>query len=658
MSRFQIIPFGGRKEAPSNADQKPGRFQLSRTKGKSSQLEWEFGQEPNELFQLRAPVDAPTDGHPTTPTNRPQSALRTGNGANPFAPKQDNRWRRPAVEGEVLAPDPPQNSTQHSPTTPISPDHAIYSGASTHSTAGSAVTNRAVSIDDAYGQPPQLAPENRGRSNGYSHGNGYHPQTNGWHPQREAHLDNSHQQRSRKPVTARSQLAALFTGEEGMRRVLTTRLALDDALDRWWTHSELAPLSLLRDGLLVLEAGHDLDETQRSFLLRTALRTGRGMITALHYQLDADRTAFLIKEALLDAKHSLDPDLINYLRKEDEQSIEWADYLEHDLAYEANVASGKRSELAAAALRAMQQPASTMPDMPDRATVTSPKSPPLPNLLASLRPAAGPSKQGSHAPTMSTSQLLPLSHRWSLRWLLWACLTVLLLLSYGWPQLRVTSAMIEIPAGTYLVSDPTSSSPATSGRFQTVTLPAYRIDQQEVSNAAYRRCWEQDSCPIPSSFDSRTRPGYFANRAYDAFPVVNVDWSAADSYCTWVGKRLPTLDEWEVAASLAPATGRRFIYPWGDRFDVRLVNGGGAEIGDTQSSGTYHPAGSTSSGLMDMAGNVAEWTSMPAASMVDGFVVKGGSYQDDPTQLRNDALVELQRESSLPWLGFRCVADE
>lgn len=464
-----------------------------------------------------------------------------------------------------------------------------------------------------------------------------------------------------------------------MRRVLTTRLALDDALDRWWTRSELAPLPLLRDGLLVLEAGHDLDETQRSFLLRTALRTGRGMVTALHYQLDADRTAFLIKEALLDTKHTFDPKLINYLRVEDEQSVEWADYLEHDLTYEATVATGKRSQLAAVALHEIQQPltkAVAPPATPDRAGMNNAslgsqtavgtrrgiapsRSAPVPKLLSAVRSATVRANRGSRvSATMPTSQLLPLSHRWSLRWLLWGCLMVLLLLSFGWPQLRVTSAMIEIPAGTYLVSDPTSSNPATSGRFQTVTLPAYRIDQREVSNAAYRRCWEQDICPIPSSFDSQTRPGYFVNRSYDTFPVVNVDWGAANIYCTWAGKRLPSLDEWEVAASLAPATGRRFIYPWGDRFDVRLVNGGDPNRNDTQSSGTYHPTGSTSSGLMDMAGNVAEWTAMPAASMVDGFVVKGGSFMDNPEQLRNDALVELQRESSLPWLGFRCAADE
>ncbi|MCB0108737.1 MAG: hypothetical protein KDE53_22605, partial [Caldilineaceae bacterium] len=135
------------------------------------------------------------------------------------------------------------------------------------------------------------------------------------------------------PRVADNTLLKPFLGAEGVRRLLATRIALDEALDRWWTNGEHAPTALLRDGLLALEAGHDLDEAQRSFLLRTALRTGRGIVTALHYQLDTDRTAFLLKEALLDTKRPFDPNLINSLRHHDEQSEEWLDFLEHDLAY-------------------------------------------------------------------------------------------------------------------------------------------------------------------------------------------------------------------------------------------------------------------------------------------------------------------------------------
>jgi hypothetical protein len=453
-------------------------------------------------------------------------------------------------------------------------------------------------------------------------------------------------------AATRTPLVAAFEGEEGLRRVLATRLALDEALDRWWTQSEHAPLPLLRDGLLVLEAGHDLDETQRSFLLRTALRTERGMVTALRYQIDADRTAFLFKEALLDTKQPFNPALIDELRRADEQSDEWIDYLEHDLAYEATVATGKRSQLAAAALRAIKEPAvaSGVP-VHGAPALGFHHAPPF--LATMSRP-----RWRAQAATQQPAPLRPLSHRWSLRWLLWAALILLFLLSYGRPFLASSAPLVTIPAGDYIVSDPASTDPATSGRFRTVTLGGYAIDRHEVTNAAYRRCWEQNGCPIPSSFDSQSRPGYFANRAFDNFPVVNVNWAAANAYCTWVGRRLPTLEEWEVAASLAPATGLRYTYPWGDRFALRVVNSALSNLNDTQFVGAYHPAGSTPLGIMDLAGNVAEWTAMPAASMVDGGVVKGGSFRDPPEQLRNAALIELPRDTSAPWLGFRCAVDE
>ena len=590
------------------------QFQLRPANKKRSQLEWQFGTENNDLFQLRTAANAPTDGLTleSTTTEDRSATIETHGHRRRGTPLQGSRaamewarWRKPSVEpipsvpslqGEIVTDtdtQQPNASDSHNPFAPVDRSSINPSVAAVH--------NRALQAD---------------------------LQTGG----QAVNVSGKH-----------SNLVRLFSDEAGLQRVLATQIALDEAIDRWWTNGELASLALLRDGLLILEAGHNLDETQRSFLLRNALRTQRGMITALRYQLDADRTAFLLKEALLDTKYTFDPALIDPLRAEDEQSEEWADYLEHDLAYEATVATGKRSQLAAKALAVMQQQI-----VKDDLLIPVD----LAKYALPLPIAAG------NAPWTTTAPLLPLSHRWSLRWLLWGVLVFALLLAYGQPQLVRSAPVVAIPAGSYLISDPASSNPAASGRFRTVTLPAYRIDRHEVTNMAYRHCWEQQACPIPASFDSADRPGYFINRSYDNFPVVNVNWNAANTYCRWVGKRLPTLDEWEVAASLAPATGLRYIYPWGDRFDLRVVNSARVDPQDTQPVGSYHPAGSTPLGIMDLAGNVAEWTAMPTASMVDGFVVKGGSFLDKPEQLRNDAFIEVQRDSSEPWLGFRCAVDE
>lgn len=436
-----------------------------------------------------------------------------------------------------------------------------------------------------------------------------------------------------RPNPATSSLVALFQGEAGLRRVMATRIALDEALDHWWTNADLASRPLLRDGLLLLEAGHTLDETQRSFLLRSALRAQRGMLTALRHQTDPDRTAFLLKDALLDLHYPLPPQLLPELRREDAQSEEWADYLAHDLAYEATVATGHRSELAAVALAALQGKTARLPSRAGRAVASVATHP-----------------QG----------LIPLSHRWSLRWLLWLLLTALLLGAYGWGEYRPGAAMVAIAAGTYTISDPARSDPSGNDpngvvNQRTVALASYAIDRTEVTNRAYRLCAQAGSCSVPTSVASQTRLDYFTNPAYDNFPVVNVDWRAADAYCTWVGKTLPSLEQWEVAAAVAPATQRRFVYPWGDRFEARFANSDATALQDTQAVGTYQPVGNSLWGVADLAGNVAEWTLMPATNLVDGYVVKGGSFQDGPIALRTDALQEVTKTTAAPWLGFRCV---
>lgn len=624
----------GDSVAPKNKQQ--SRFQLLTGQKDQSPVEWEVGDDENKLFQLKKNINAPTNG--LLLKQRGTSTSKS------FVDRSSNmeRWRRPTPEtiepntADDGAPTIPTNSAIEGEILPSSP-WARPDGANSPTAAE----------QSAYHSPAARDKNYTGTNNaGTNHTGSNRSARDGRH----------------SPSAIRSPLLKPFTGEEGVRRVLATRIALDEALDRWWTNGEHAPLSLLRDGLLALEAGHELDETQRSFLLRTALRTGRGIVTALQYQIDTDRTAFLFKEALLDAKHPFDPTLINQLRQVDDESEEWADYLEHDLAYEATVASGKRCELAATALQTMQ---SQWPIVEQAAEPVSVPNPLVTKHLSPSRGHSAPLFAASKLPNWPNlrfgeigEQLRPLSHRWSLRWLLWAALMLFVPLRLGWPQLLSSAPMVEIPAGTYMISDPASSAPAGSGRFRTVTLSAYAIDQHEVTNSAYRHCWEQGACPIPSSFDSQSRPGYFVDRAFNDFPVVNIDWEAANTYCSWVGKRLPTLEEWEVAASLAPTTGLRYAYPWGERFEARVVNGALSQIGDTQAVGTYHSAGSTPLGLMDMAGNVAEWTSMPASSMIDGIVVKGGSFQDQPEQLRNDALLELDRATSAPWLGLRCAVDK
>jgi len=106
------------------------------------------------------------------------------------------------------------------------------------------------------------------------------------------------------------------------------------------------------------------------------------------------------------------------------------------------------------------------------------------------------------------------------------------------------------------------------------------------------------------------------------FPVVNVSWYDAVTYCNWLSLetgrayRLPTEAEWEYAA----VGGRAQPYPWGHEEPA-----GRACFG----KGAICPVGAFKAnmfGLFDMAGNVAEWCQNDFAKNSKEKVIRGGSW--------------------------------
>ena len=131
-----------------------------------------------------------------------------------------------------------------------------------------------------------------------------------------------------------------------------------------------------------------------------------------------------------------------------------------------------------------------------------------------------------------------------------------------------------------------------------VFLEDYWIFKYEVTNAFYRICVEAGGCAPPAVSE------FYNNPYYAEHPAVHVDWFAAAQFCKWAGGRLPTEAEWEKAA--LGETG--WVYPWGDVADCDKANYSGCNFGEvTLPIGSY-PAGASVYGVMDMAGNAAEWT--------------------------------------------------
>jgi formylglycine-generating enzyme required for sulfatase activity len=209
-----------------------------------------------------------------------------------------------------------------------------------------------------------------------------------------------------------------------------------------------------------------------------------------------------------------------------------------------------------------------------------------------------------------------------------------------------------------------------------VTLSDYDIDRTEVPVRRYMRCVAAGAC---------SPPGYPSGDArFDQpdFPVTHVRWEDARAYCTWVGGRLPTEAEWEHAARGRAGS----TFPWGDLWNPHLANHGSLSDDPTDSRDGYiglapigsFPDGATKTGLLDMAGNAAEWVfdyyardddgehrGYRGAAVVNpkgppfstfGHAIRGGSYRDGAFELRTAArawsLLPATRE-----VGFRCAYD-
>jgi formylglycine-generating enzyme required for sulfatase activity len=194
-----------------------------------------------------------------------------------------------------------------------------------------------------------------------------------------------------------------------------------------------------------------------------------------------------------------------------------------------------------------------------------------------------------------------------------------------------------------------------------VVLGTFGIDRLEVTNAAYRRCVLAGVC-APSAERESTVLG-----AAD-HPVVGVSQSEASTYCEWANGRLPNEREWEKAARGDDET-RRF--PWGATYDSRASNHGRSPMRTDSLDGFVltspvgaFPDGASVYGVLDLAGNVAEWTADVPTLRVDlGVdlsayrVVRGGSYTQAITSLRVTARSWATIDARASDVGFRCAYD-
>ncbi|WP_267595760.1 formylglycine-generating enzyme family protein [Carbonactinospora thermoautotrophica] len=137
----------------------------------------------------------------------------------------------------------------------------------------------------------------------------------------------------------------------------------------------------------------------------------------------------------------------------------------------------------------------------------------------------------------------------------------------------------------------------------------------------------------------------------DDRPLVGLDHDRAARLAADLGGRLPRSVEWEWAAAGA----ERRTYPWGEvEPDERHANLRDTGPGARTPVGAY-PDGATPDGLLDMAGNVWEWTSSPV--MGGGFVIRGASFASPALYARCTFLNAAPAELASPGIGLRVVRE-
>ncbi|WP_170952136.1 formylglycine-generating enzyme family protein [Synechococcus sp. UW69] len=153
-------------------------------------------------------------------------------------------------------------------------------------------------------------------------------------------------------------------------------------------------------------------------------------------------------------------------------------------------------------------------------------------------------------------------------------------------------------------------------------------------------------------------------------PVVHVAFEDALAYADWAGKRLPMADEWEVAARGGLVDQD---YAWGadktpDGRWLANVWQGPFPWNNQETDGWFwtSPVGSFPAngyGLVDVCGNVWEWTSTPYAvpeGEQERRVIKGGSFlcaDNYCHRFRPSALMGQTLDTATCHMGFRCAAD-
>jgi gamma-glutamyl hercynylcysteine S-oxide synthase len=234
----------------------------------------------------------------------------------------------------------------------------------------------------------------------------------------------------------------------------------------------------------------------------------------------------------------------------------------------------------------------------------------------------------------------------------------------------------EIPAGEAVLGKARDGSFGWDNEYEqlSATVPAFGIQHYSVTNGDYLQ-FVKEGATLPHFWTQRKNAMFFRGM-FGEIPLP-LDWPVyvtqkqAEAYTAWVGKALPTEEQFHRAA-YGTASGRISPYPWGNlepnpnrgNFNFRRWN---PEPVDAT------PEGNSAFGVSQLVGNGWEWTRTPfgpfpgfrpheiypgySVNFFDGehYVIKGGSSRTAARLLRSSFRNWFRPDYSYVYATFRCV---
>lgn len=231
------------------------------------------------------------------------------------------------------------------------------------------------------------------------------------------------------------------------------------------------------------------------------------------------------------------------------------------------------------------------------------------------------------------------------------------------PPVLTKNELIKIPGGKFKMGN--NAGEDREQPEHEVEVKSFLMDKTEVTNAEYAEFVKETNYRAPDNWkDGKPLPGE------EMFPMTRVSMDDVKAFADWRSKRegkqcrLPTEGEWEYAARNGSANN---LYPWGDKWEENRA------VLNQQSPRTVGSflSGANKWGVLDLIGNVNEWTSSEfsaypegrftaPASAKDTFTTRGGSYSlsSSSSKITSATRFFAKPTGTDSRLGFRLVCSE